>query len=517
MQNNNQKQAGLYLRFSDVKQMGGTSIEVQEQACRNACTLERFQVNENAVVKNEAVSADNTKRTTRVADLLDFCRSHQGKIDVLMVYKLDRFARGQEEHHWLRGKLLRMNILLRSATEKIDESPSGKLVEGMLAAVNEYDNEIRRERTKSGLWMRIEQGLWPWIPPAGYMPDKTRLASVKLSAHLLDPTCKEVVKYVFVQYATGAVSITQLANELSKRDIRNYKGQRVKFSKQSIDGILKNPYYVGLLKHKDGRFIAGKHIPLVEASIFNKCRDVREGRSAQQGTTRNRDNPDFPLRRFVKCGECSTPLTAAWAKKKYAHYFCRNPNCSKFRITVRKADLESNFSSFLSFVKPTEEAWSKFERVFLKRYHEREHEIRGEYLQRVQQITQMETDKEWTLKQGREEIISPATLKVELAKLEENIELAKLGLRELHGEELDVSALLAYAADFFRTVENVWLDASFSIKLKLQKLIFPEGMFYKNNTFSNRNISQWFTLNEDSAEKMSTMVTPCRIELQLPG
>lgn len=516
MENINIKRAALYLRFSDVKQMGGTSIEVQEKSCQNACEFEGFKVVE--TVRNEAVSADHTKRTGRVAALLDFCKKRQGKIDVLMVYKLDRFARGQEEHHWLRGKLLRMGILLRSATEKIDESPSGKLVEGMLAAVNEYDNEIRRERTKSGLWMRVEQGFWPWIPPVGYMPDKARPASVKLSAHIFDPACKEVIKYVFVQYSTGVVSITQLANELSKRDVRNYKNQRVRLSKQTIDNILRNPYYVGLLKHKDGRLLQGKHSPLVEPSIFNKCRDVREGRSARNGPKRNRDNPEFPLRRFVRCGECDLPLTGAPAKKKtYFHYFCRNPVCRLFRKTIRKTDLEMGFAHYLSMVKPTEETWAKFEKVFLKRYCEREQEIRGEYLQKVQQVAKLEADREWTVKQGREGVIPPATLKVELAKLEEDIELAKLELRELHGEELDVSALLAYAADFFRTVENVWWDASSSTRLKLQRLIFPEGVSYKNNTFSNSKISVLFALNEDFSEEKTNVVTPRGVEPRLPG
>lgn len=516
MENENKKRAVLYLRFSDDKQKNGTSIEVQEKACRIACEFEGFKVVD--VEKKEGVSADQTKRTGRVAALLDFCKQREGKMDVLMVYKLDRFARGQEEHHWLRGKLLRLGILLRSATEKIDESPSGKMMEGVLAAINEYDNEIRRERTKSGLWMRVEQGLWPWIPPVGYMADKGRPADVKLTPHLLDPNCQEVVKYVFVQYATGVVSITQLANELSKRDIRNYKGQRVKFSKQSVDGILRNHYYVGLLKHKDGRFVAGKHKPLIEASLMNKCRDVREGRSANQGPTRNRDNPQFPLRRFVKCGECGTPLTGAPAKKKlYFHYFCRNPSCKLFRKTIRKGDLESLFANYLSRIKPTQETWEKFERTFLKRYKEREQEIRGEYLQKVQHISQLEKDKDWTVIQGRTGVMSPATLKAELAKLEEDIELAKLELRELHGEELDVSALLAYAADFFRTVENVWWDASSSTRLKLQRLIFPEGVTYKDNAFSNSKISALFALNDVFAEEKTTVVTPRGIEPRLPG
>ncbi len=183
------KRAILYLRFSDPKQMGNTSIETQTQVCKNSCLAEGFEVVE--TIKNEAVSANKTN-TQRIIDLLDFCKERKGKFEVLMVFKLDRFARGQEQHHWLRGQLLKMGIILRSATERIDESPSGKLVEGVLAAVNEYDNEIKKERVKLAMWARVEQGLWPWGPPIGYKPEQ-RPAGVKLLPHILDYNCNVVV------------------------------------------------------------------------------------------------------------------------------------------------------------------------------------------------------------------------------------------------------------------------------------------------------------------------------------
>src|SRR3989344_2970537 len=184
------KRAILYLRFSDPKQMGGTSIETQEQVCRNSCLAEGFDVIE--ITKNEAVSASKTN-TKRIIDLLDFCKERQGKFDVLVVFKLDRFARSQEQHHWLRGQLLKLGVILRSATERIDETISGKLVEGVLAAVNEYDNEVKRERVKLAMWSRVEHGLWPWNAPTGYMPDPNRPANVKLLPHIFDETCNTAV------------------------------------------------------------------------------------------------------------------------------------------------------------------------------------------------------------------------------------------------------------------------------------------------------------------------------------
>ena len=81
------KKAILYLRFSDTKQIGNTSIESQESICRNYCLTEGFKVVE--IVKNEAVSASQTN-VKRVAELLEFCSERKGKFDVLVGINLLR-------------------------------------------------------------------------------------------------------------------------------------------------------------------------------------------------------------------------------------------------------------------------------------------------------------------------------------------------------------------------------------------------------------------------------------------
>ena len=49
----------------------------------------------------------------------------------------------------------------------------------------------------------------------------------------------------------------------------------------------------------------------------------------------------------------------------------------------------------------------------------------------------------------------------------------------MHAEEMDIDALLAYAYNFILTLENTWYDAPIQYKIKLQRLIFLEGLEYK--------------------------------------
>ena len=505
------KKATLYIRFSDTKQIGNTSLETQEQVCRNACLAEGYEVVD--VVKNEAVSASKTN-TERIIDLLDYCKKNKGKFEVLVVFKLDRFARSQEHHHWLRGQLLKLGIILRSATEHIDESPSGRLVEGVLAAVNEYDNEVKRERVKLAMWARVEQGLWPWGAPTGYK--EIHEPGVKLSPRIIDETCKDVVIKIFERYSTGTVRKVDLARELSKKVIRNFEGKRVKFSKQTIDHILNNIFYTGFVRNKEGKLIQGKHQKLIDISLYEKCLQVQVGLSNHATRKRQHVHPDFPLRRFALCGYCRKPLTACWAKSgRYPYYYCYNKECSKFSVSIKKVDIETIFRAYIAKVKPTEDFIPVFNAVFIKRYEQREKEIKGDYLDQVAEIQKLQKDEDYYVQSGRNGILPPHVVKKNVDETEEKITLAKMKLTEIHAEELDVNALLNFAYDFIRTIENVWYYAPIDYKVKLQRLIFPEGVTYTEKGFSNSKISRAFKLIDDIATSQSNVVTPWGFEPQI--
>ena len=62
---------------------------------------------------------------------------------------LDRFARNQYDHHALKAHLQKLGITLRAVAQPIDDSSTGQLMDGILAAFSEFDNNVRRERTAS--------------------------------------------------------------------------------------------------------------------------------------------------------------------------------------------------------------------------------------------------------------------------------------------------------------------------------------------------------------------------------
>ena len=122
--------------------------------------LERFHEN--------GESAKTTDRSQLQA-LLKYRRTHKGKVHFVVVYNLTRFAREKYDHFALRAHLKSLGISLRSATEPIDDTSTGKLMEGVLAAFAQFDNDVRSDRTRAGMRAALELGHWTFPAPLGYL------------------------------------------------------------------------------------------------------------------------------------------------------------------------------------------------------------------------------------------------------------------------------------------------------------------------------------------------------------
>jgi len=134
---------------------------------------------------------------------------------------------------------------------------------------------------------------------------------------------------------------------VSDLGLRTRAGRKV--SPQTFGQMLRNPIYAGWLTvPKWGRERRrGDFEPLVSEDVFEQVQAVLEGRKPIVAPHR-RNHPDFPLRRFVRCGHCSTPLTGSWSTgraNRYAYYHCRRAGCRA--VTVPKADLEAKFIAYL--------------------------------------------------------------------------------------------------------------------------------------------------------------------------
>ena len=131
------------------------------------------------------------------------------QFEMVIVWKLDRFARNRYDSAVYKAKLKKHGVRVVSVMERITDSPEGIILEGLLESMAEYYSANLSENTKRGKRETALKGHWNGgHPPFGY-----RLQDHKLVA---DEKTAPTVKYIFEQYAAG-VSKQDLIAELERK------------------------------------------------------------------------------------------------------------------------------------------------------------------------------------------------------------------------------------------------------------------------------------------------------------
>src|SRR3989442_6731718 len=212
--------AVIYVRVSTKEQIENLSLPTQLRACEEYCKREGYEVLE--PFKEEGESAKTIDRA-ELQNLLKYCRTHRGKVHFVVVYNLTRFAREKYDHFALRAHLKSLGISLRSATEPIDDTSTGKLMEGVLAAFAQFDNDVRSERTRAGMRAALELGRWTFPAPLGYL-NAPKWSGKSL---ILDPERAPLVRRAFEDFATAHFTKQEVIDRVSELGLRTRRGLRL--------------------------------------------------------------------------------------------------------------------------------------------------------------------------------------------------------------------------------------------------------------------------------------------------
>jgi predicted site-specific integrase-resolvase len=160
--------AVIYVRVSTKEQTENLSLPTQLRACEEYCRRQGYEILER--FHEEGESAKSTDRS-QLQNLLTYCRLNKGRVHFVVVFNLTRFARDKYDHFALRSHLQSLGISLWSATEPIDDTSTGKLMEGVLAAFAQFDNDVRSDRTRAGTKAALELGTgrWVFLAPIGFL------------------------------------------------------------------------------------------------------------------------------------------------------------------------------------------------------------------------------------------------------------------------------------------------------------------------------------------------------------
>ncbi len=469
--------AVIYCRVSSKEQVDNFSLPTQEAACKEFCERHDWKVDRVFVERGESAK---TADRTEFQRLLEYCRANKSLIDYVVVYNLSRFARNQYDHHVVRSLLHSLGITLRSVTEPIDDGVTGQLMEGIMAAFHEFDNALRRERAIAGMRAAVEAGKWCWGPPTGYdMVDGVLTPN--------DDAAK--VRRAF-ELVAGGYSIADAYREA--RDMG------LEMNRSGFYGMLRRSAYAGWVESKSqGIKAPGTHEPIVDQGVFDRVQLKLSG----EATVYQLDNPDFPLRRFVRCGNCDRVYTAGWSKgrnKRYGYYRC--VKCS--RTSVRGAVLEEQFAELLLRVQPSPEYLAMFRRAVTDRLNQREREAREIARKGRARVEEIDQRRERLVEAYvYDRAIDRQVYESQLDKLNEQLALARLRAVDAEIEQIDAEGIMRFAEHLATNAARLWVEFNPRQKQRFQRFIFPDGVRYRDGEFLNPRTSLLFNEIEEDGDK----------------
>jgi site-specific DNA recombinase len=327
------EKALIYLRVSTEEQVENYSLATQEDICKKEAERRDYEIDH--IFREEGRSAKTIQGRPVLIEMLAYCKSHKKDISAIIVYRLDRISRQTADYLAIRKKLAECDVKLISATEPTGNSPTEKFVETMLAGFAQMDNDVRSERARNGMKARFLMGL-----PNGYIP----MGYINQNGYATkDPDTFDKIKAAWELVGTGTVTLRQMARILTEQGVRQRNRKPVE--NQALARMFKNKFYCGkIYSVKHCQEVQGQHPPMVTEELFYRVQAVLEGRNVNVSAPlakKNRDNPDFPLRRIVKCS-CGQSFTGARSTSRsgdrFAYYFCQKRCGAGPSVPLKKLD-----------------------------------------------------------------------------------------------------------------------------------------------------------------------------------
>ncbi|MCL2579340.1 MAG: recombinase family protein [Oscillospiraceae bacterium] len=318
----------IYARYSSDNQreesVEGQIRECTEYAKHNGITIIGTYI-------DRALSAKTDNRPEFQRMIKD---SAKKLFDVIIVWKLDRFARNRYDSAHYKSILRKNGVKIISAKENISEGPEGIILESMLEGMAEYysaelSQKVSRGMTENALKGKNNGG----GIPLGYLLGGDQ----KL---VIDPITAPLVQEAFTRYAEGE-TMRAIVESFNERGLTTKKNQP--FNINSFNVLFNNRKYIGEYKYKEV-VISGGVPALVSEEVFERVQERKQ--KNKRAPARAKADEEYLLTTKLLCGDCGRLLIgeSGTSKTGKVHYYykCggakRRSGCKK--KTVKKDWIE---------------------------------------------------------------------------------------------------------------------------------------------------------------------------------
>jgi site-specific DNA recombinase len=271
--------------------------------------------------------------------------------------------------------------------------------------------------------------------------------------------------------------------------------------KQKLSKIFRNPFYCGVIVNKilEGEVVKSKHEALISEKQFLQINGLLQLKRSTY--KHNPINEETPLRMFVKCAECKSPLTSYVVKRKRLYYYkCRTMGC---RCNRGAKMFNNKFWEFLKSFELSPKLKAPFRKQLEYTFNEITMNAREESTLLKSQLTTLQTrlekvEEKYFDGDVTKEVFNKhhAKLVQEIDKLNEEIEKVQINISN-NGKLFDQVVFTA------SNLLNTYQLGSFTEKRQLLGLIFPRGVLYdkRNDAFRTEEVNLIFDLIQSFSEK----------------
>ena len=341
---------GIYTRVSSESQvLEGKSLEWQEHELMEYARLHNLNVVDKYIERG--VSGENFKKRPQFTRLLNDVK--KGKINNILVYKVDRLGRSVETNSIICKTLIDNNCTLTTSAFGVIELETafGSFMYNILSALSQFEVDNLSERVSSGKKQRVRDGLYlNSYNVYGYDSYYDVYCGERL-LRVNDYECN-IVNEIFNMYLNG-YSMNKIAEYLTDNNVQCKRGGN--WCQSTIYQILTNRLYIGKVvyngKKKCDQFENdGRHQAIVSLDLFEKVNDLIQKR--KRDTTKKYPNEYSYFTPVLKCCYCNSTLKPKQTKakdKNSVRYYCKNKDC--ILKSIKHINLEDSFINKLADVK----------------------------------------------------------------------------------------------------------------------------------------------------------------------
>ena len=306
----NKKNAAIYCRVSTEDQAReGYSLPEQQEKLKDLCKYRDYNIY--GIYEDAGISGKDMEHRPQFQKMLEEVRN--GKVNVIVAYKLDRLTRSVRDLEILISELEKYNCSLECAMDDINTSTAnGRFFVRMLTVLSQLEIERVSERTKFGMVGAIKDGHIPVRKTLGFMRKDKKL--------IINPAESEIVERIFNLYYKGK-SYQQIANIFNEEKVLNKK-----WYDTTILKTLSNPLYKGdfVSGARTGNPVLYENVvePIISKKLWEECQE--QTRKNTRNYTRRNDYIFFQKIICPNCHKIMACKAPGGSKKKYIYYQCNS-------------------------------------------------------------------------------------------------------------------------------------------------------------------------------------------------